>query len=217
MDTKKESYMILSTKLYSFDFVLCMDYTDKFSPYAEGVKALPEKIAQRLSELMESLYKSIKQVRVAVLSQGISTPFYDLAEEKDKITDALSKVAPTEKPNPVASLYQAMKADWIQVPKGENRKHAVIMLTDGEPSFENLPPCCPKDLPDFFKTWQNSGEGMESTMSFKHKKLFLMIPEDKASDWALFYNLDKTSPEILTPSPLPVDELADRFASQLIF
>lgn len=209
--------MILSTSLYSFDFVLCMDYTEKLSPYAEGVKALPEKIAQRLSELMESLYKSIKQVRVAVLSQGVSTPFYNLAEEKEKLIEALSRVTPCETPNPVASLYQAMKADWIQVPKGEKRKHAVIMLSDGEPSFENLPTYCPQNLPDFCKIWQNSGEGMESTMSFKHKKLFLMIPEDKASDWSLFYNLDKASPEVLTPTPIPVDELADRFASQLIF
>ena len=209
--------MIPSTALYSFDFVLCMDYTEKISPLGNDLKNLPEKISLRLAELTGSLYKAIKQVRVALVVGGYATPFFSITEDKKQLKAELEKIVPTADPNPVTSLFRAMQADWIQVPKGEKRKHAIIMLTDAEPDFSHVPETCPKDLPAFSRMWENSGDGMASAMSFKHKKLFLMIPEDKASAWADFYKLNQVSPEVLTDVPVSEDNLADRFASQLIF
>jgi len=172
--------MIPNTSLYNFDFVFCIDNSSITKDYAEIVKTLPFELDRELNETCSSLYKAIKQVRVGFVAYNrceggnviTSSPFFTYPTDKEKIDEFLERIDFSgEEGDYDVALNQAIKFPWIQVPKGEKRKHAIILLSGGD--------LAKKDLTQLKDIWTDSGDDKPSKMSFKHKYLFLATGDNQ--------------------------------------
>ncbi len=231
--------MIPSTALYNFDFVFCIDTTESMAKYDTIIKELPFAIEKQLTEICNGLYTAVKQVRVKFVafedyaSEGenavLDSPFFTLPDDADKLNALLAGleyVGGGDAPeNALEALYKAFCSDWIQVPPSEKRKHAVILLTDAAPlplqaradvegyAAENYP----ADLDELCKIWTDSGDGKRSTMSFKHKKLFMIIPENTANAWSALFRWNNTYADIVGDTLPSAERLANEIVGKLMF
>ena len=187
---------------YNVDIVMCIDATGSMHAIINDVKANALSFYRKFVEEMETVKKTVEQLRIKVVvfrdygcdsEPMVESKFFTLDDESTEFHDFVSRIEASgggDGPeNALEALAIAMKSDWVRT--GTKRRHVIIMWTDApalalgaRASSPSYPSDMPADLAELHEWWE--GQEMDS----KAKRLILFAPD--ANPWSDMIDWERT-------------------------
>ncbi len=176
---------------YDIDIVFCIDVTGSMSPIIDEVKSRIREFPILLQKGMESIHKTLGNLRVKLIpfrdlnydTDAISeTGFFSLPEEIDqlqKVIDSLDPHGGGDNPeSALDAIALAMKSQWCKT--GWKKRHIIVVFTDASaiPLDEGIHlDGIPKNLSELEDWWLNGVPG--GSLDTQSERLILFAPNEE--------------------------------------
>ena len=174
---------------YSVDIVMCIDATGSMYSIIDDVKKNALSFYQKFVDEMETVKKSVQQLRIKVIAfrdfaedsePMVESKFFVLNDEVEEFHNFVNGIVASgggDAPeNSLEALALAMNSDWVTT--GDIRRHVIIMYTDAQPlplgthsGQSSYPAGMPADLAELHEWWE--GQKMEK----RAKRLLVFAPD----------------------------------------